>query len=178
MADFNLYLPTLLRFEGGYVNDPADPGGATNKGITLTTFKSVVHLFAGLDPTLDNLKRLTDVQAGTIYKNMYWDKLNADAIELQLLAEMYVDFYVNAGSNAVRTMQKTINGLRTAAPLNTDGKHGPSTLHAILTADQDELYKAYRAARISYYWALVNAKPALGKFLKGWLNRVAAFPEL
>jgi len=178
VSDFNLYLPLLLSFEGGYVNDPADPGGATNKGITLSTFKLASGLFAGVEPTLDNLKRLTDAQAGIIYKRMYWDKLNSDVIGLQPLAEMYTDFYVNAGDNAVRAMQKTLNGLRLQTPLNIDGKHGPSTLHVILIADQTELYKRYKAARISYYWALVNAKPALGKFLKGWLNRVAAFPEL
>lgn len=178
MADFNLYLPLLLSFEGGYVNDPADPGGPTNKGITLETFRNAAKLFAGLEPTLDNLKRLTDVQAGIIYKNMCWDKLSADLIANQHLAEIYVDFYVNAGANAVKLMQKVLNGLRTQPPLDQDGRQGRGTWCALVLADQTEVYHQYREGRANYYRSLVATRPSMGKFLKGWLNRVAAFPEL
>ena len=55
MADFNVFLPILLGFEGGYVNDPTDPGGETNKGVTMKTFQQCSHGLLGLDPTSDNL---------------------------------------------------------------------------------------------------------------------------
>jgi lysozyme family protein len=57
MADFNAFFPTLLRFEGGFVDDPADPWGATNKGITLQTFDSYARRLPGIDPTLEALKQ-------------------------------------------------------------------------------------------------------------------------
>ncbi len=59
MASFDLYLPQLLRFEGGFVDDPNDPGGATNRGITLATFQRCAQALLGQAPTLQNLRALT-----------------------------------------------------------------------------------------------------------------------
>lgn len=178
MADFNLFLPKLLKHEGGYVHDHVDPGGATNKGITLRTFRDAARLFAGLEPTLDNLKLLTDEQAGIIYKQLYWDKLKADLIEPQQLAEIYADFYVNAGRPAVLLMQRVLNSFHKAPPLAVDGIAGPLLLNALIKADALEVYRCYRAGRVLYYRNLVAARPPLSKFLKGWINRVESFPEL
>ena len=80
MADFNSFFPTLLKHEGGYVDDPVDPGGATNKGVTLATFRQCVQSLLGIESTLANLRALTDAQAGTIYKALYWDKIRGDQI--------------------------------------------------------------------------------------------------
>ena len=88
MANFDVFLPILLRFEGGYVDDPTDPGGETNKGVTMATFQQCSHELLGLDPTSDNLKALTDAQAGIIYKALYWNKIQGDAIGLQDLANI------------------------------------------------------------------------------------------
>ena len=63
MASFDLFLPIVLQFEGGYVDDPTDPGGETNKGITMATFQQCSHELLGLDPTSENLRALTDGQA-------------------------------------------------------------------------------------------------------------------
>ena len=60
MASFDVFLPMLLNFEGGYVDDPNDPGGETNKGITMATFRQCSHELLGVDPTSDNLRALTD----------------------------------------------------------------------------------------------------------------------
>jgi lysozyme family protein len=177
MADFSRFLPLLLRFEGGFVDNPADPGGATNKGVTLKTFRSCAQDLLDLEPTLDHLKQLSDAQAGVIYKTLYWDPAGGDGIALQDLADIVVDFSVNAGHQAFRLLQRVLNGLGARPPLAEDGSMGPATRAALLAADPVQVYRRYRQGRIAYYQDLVREHPGLQPFLKGWLNRVAAFPE-
>ena len=176
MADFNTFLPTLLKFEGGFVNDPADPGGATNKGITLKTFKAFAQPLLGKSPTLTNLKALTDKQAGVIYKVEYWDKVQGDDITSQDLDNILCDFYVNAGANATKLFQRVLNKMGADLPIT--GKIGPQTMAALAKQDQKQVYVKYRQGRIDYYNNLVKKNPKLKKFLKGWMNRVNAFPDL
>ena len=84
MADIKLYLPKLLTWEGGFVDDPADPGGATNKGITIATWRAV-----GYDKTGDglitaaDLKLLTATDVEMVLRYFYWDKWKADQIKNQ-----------------------------------------------------------------------------------------------
>jgi lysozyme family protein len=176
MADFDLFLPLLLKFEGGYVNDPADPGGETNKGITMKTFKAFAQPLLGIAPTSANLKALTNQQAGVIYKQQYWDKIKGDAITLQPLANIVCDFYVNAGVNASKLLQRVLNNM--GANLTVDGGIGTESLKALAARDQTEVYRNYKQGRLAYYQNLVQKNPKLGKFLKGWTNRVNSFPNL
>jgi lysozyme family protein len=178
MANFNDFFPTLLGNEGGFVNDPMDPGGATNKGITMATFHACADRYLGIAPTLANLKALSDAQAGEIYKPLYWDKLRCDEIDLQPLADIVFDFQVNAGDNAAKLFQKVLNDLGANPPLEVDGNIGPATLHALEQADEKEVYRRYKQGRRDYYQGLVASRPALDKFLNGWLARVNSFPEL
>ena len=87
MADFNKAIAIILKHEGGYVNDPDDPGGETNMGITKRDF-----------PHLD-ITNLTVEQAKEIYKEKYWDTINGDDITNQTVATQIFDFGVNAGVN-------------------------------------------------------------------------------
>jgi len=176
MADFKSFLPTLLRFEGGYVNDLADPGGETNKGITMNTFRGCAQKLLGLAPTAANLRALTDAQAAVIYKEIFWDPIGGDAMPLQELANIVCDFYVNAGTHATTLLQQVLNTLGQA--IAVDGKIGPGTLAAVAAVDSKELYRRFKQGRIAYYRNLAARKPAMKKFLKGWLNRVNAFPDL
>ena len=176
MADFKQFFPTLLKFEGGYVNDPADPGGATNKGVTMHTFKRFAESLLHIQPTLENLKNLTDDQAGVIYKHEYWDKIHGDDIAFQPLADIIFDFYVNAGSHATKLLQRELNTL--GAHLTVDGAIGPASIEAMKHVDPKVLYKRYKAGRITYYEHLVQVHPALRKFLHGWLKRVNEFPDV
>ncbi|UKE45747.1 glycoside hydrolase family 108 protein [Xanthomonas cerealis] len=178
MADFTVFFPTLLQHEGGFVNDPVDPGGATNKGITLGTFRRYAKSLLQLEPSLDNLRALSDAQAAVIYKTCYWNAVHGDEIALQPLAEILFDFQVNAGSNATKLLQRVLNDQKPTLQLPAYGKFGAATLVALLAADQRDLYARYKQGRRDYYRRLVDAKPALGKFLKGWLARVDAFPDL
>ncbi len=176
MADFDTFLPILLRFEGGFVDDPDDPGGATNKGITMKTFSGCARDLLGVEPSLNNLKALTDEQAGKIYKPLYWDKVKGDDITLQELANIVVDFFVNAGANATKLLQNVMNAV--GASVAVDGAIGPGTVQALQTLDQQEVYRRYKQGRIDYYRNLAANHASLAKFLNGWLNRVNAFPEL
>ena len=180
MASFDLFLPILLRFEGGYVNDPTDPGGETNKGITMAVFQHCAHPLLGIEPTSDNLKALTDAQAGIIYKRKYWDKLCADQFQSQELANIVCDFYVNAGTHATLLLQRLMNatGAHVAAAsvhVTEDGCIGPASIQALNSLPQRELYLQYKQGRVDYYRGLAQRFP---QFVRGWLNRVNAFPDL
>ncbi len=176
MASFDVFLPILLKFEGGFVNDPSDPGGATNKGITIKTFQGCATKLLGVEPTLANLKALTDQQAGTIYQALYWNKMRAGEFGLQDLANISCDFFVNAGANATKLLQSVLNQM--GAQLTVDGVIGPASVQALAGVDQTEVYRLYKQGRINYYKDLAQSQPSLAKFLNGWLNRVNAFPDL
>lgn len=178
MADFNSFFPTLLRHEGGFVNDPADPGGATNKGVTMGTFQQCARRILGVEPTLDNLRALSDADAGKIYKALYWDKVHGDEIALQDLANIVFDFHVNAGGNASKLLQRVLNAQGVTPQIVVDGVIGAGTLAALGKVDNVAVYTAYKQGRKDYYNTLVAQRPGLGKFLKGWLNRVDSFPDL
>ncbi len=173
MASFDLFLPILLKFEGGYVNNPNDPGGETNLGITMATFQQCSHDLLGIDPTSDNLKALTPGQAGIIYKANYWNKIQGDAYALQDLANIVCDFYVNAGGNASKLLQTVLQGM--GADITADGAIGPATMQALNSFSQVDVYNAYKQGRIQYYQALGAKYPM---FLKGWLYRANWFPDL
>lgn len=172
MADFALYFPQLLQFEGGCVDDPDDPGGATNLGITYGVFRANARAVLGVAPSLDNLRALTEPQAAALYKTLYWNRIDGDTIALQELAEIVFDFYVNAGAHAIALLQRLLQ-----PPLPADGLFGPYTLRALEDADQSALYARYRQGRIDYYHELAHAHPALQRYLAGWLRRARWFPE-
>lgn len=175
MADFSQFLPIVLRNEGGWVDNPKDPGGATNKGVTFQTFKTYAGLL-GVAPTIDNLRKLTDDQAGKIYKVEYWDNIFGDEIQYQNLANIFCDFHVNAGYHAIEIFVKTLNAL--------GGNHPPSArlsrrvMDALNNHDSMEVYMEYKEARIGYYKQLVQEHPMLRIFLKGWIARVNSFPDV
>jgi lysozyme family protein len=173
MADFDIFLPILLKNEGGYVNNPNDPGGETNKGITINTFVAYSQSLLGVAPTSDNLKALTDTQAGVIYKARYWNAVSGDSFLLQDLANIVCDFYVNAGTHASKLLQTVMNSL--GANVTVDGGIGPASMAALANLDQVAVYQAYKQGRINYYEALAVTEPT---FLKGWLNRTNSFPDL
>ena len=176
MAEFNEFFPHVLENEGGFVDHPSDPGGATNKGITMNTFKAYAEKYLGIEPTLENLKNLTDEQAFIIYKKFYWDKVKGDDYKTQELANMVFDFYVNAGANAAKALQRTLNEL--GGNVVVDGIIGSGTLKAVNEANQVELYNKYKEARKQYYINLTEKNSSLKVFLKGWLNRVNKFPDM
>ena len=167
MADFNEAIGPILEHEGGYVDHPADPGGATNLGITFKLFKQYAPEL-GVPSTKEALKALTITQAEHIYKKEFWDKMQGDKIKDQQLATQVFDFYVNAGSNAIKLLQTELG-------VQADGAFGPTTLAILNYANPEIVFDQFRDGRVEYYKNLVVKKPALNVFLKGWLNRANKF---
>jgi len=167
MAEFEKAIPNVLKWEGGYVNHPSDPGGATNRGIILTVFKKYAAEL-GLTPDVDGLKKLTEEQAKIIYKRQFWDLMRGDEIRDQQVADIIFDGFVNMGRNALKIAQRVMGE-------TIDGQFGPSTISTLNAASGRIFFDSYKDARVMYYKNLVDKKPSMQVFLKGWLNRINSF---
>jgi lysozyme family protein len=150
-----------LQNEGGYVNNPKDPGGETNFGISKRSY-----------PTLD-IKNLTKDDATAIYYRDWWSTHPFEQMTSADLACKVFDTCVNLGvSRGVKFLQRCLqaNG---HPEVTDDGNFGPHTLVVTNSMDGPSLLAVYRTTQANYYKALVAAKPDLQQFLKGWLNRAA-----
>jgi lysozyme family protein len=108
--NFNDCLSRLLKDEGGYSNDPRDPGGPTNFGITLTDYK----LYINKNGTAADVKKMTVAQATTIYKEKYWDALNCDTLSSGVDYAVF-DYGVNSGLARPRNDLKKFANLKGTA---------------------------------------------------------------
>lgn len=162
MANAKLLQPFILRWEGGFVDDPLDRGGATNKGITIGTFRQ----FYGKDATVEQLKNITDEQWLRIFKAGYWDKWKADEIVNQSIANIVVDWAWASGPvTSIKQVQAILG-------VDSDGIVGPRTLAAINSADQRILFDDIHDARLRFVDNIVLRDPTQARFIKGWKNRI------
>lgn len=161
MAEHRILAPFVRYYEGGFVNDPDDPGGATNKGVTLATFRSVY----GKDKTASDLRKITDVQWDAIFKKCYWDKCKGDLVKDQSVANMLVDFAWHSGlGNAVPRIQRIVG-------VKADGIIGNATINAINGhSDQRALFDELKRQRTSF----LTGRRTWWKYGRGWLRRVDA----
>lgn len=158
-------LPFVLRWEGGYVNHPDDPGGATNKGVTQKVYDEW-RTRQG-QPKRD-VRELVDTEMQAIYESGYWRPSRCDALSSPL-DQVQFDTAVNMGNGrAVRFLQQAVG----ATPI--DGRYGPGTQACVSNCDTGEALIAYCNAREAYYRDLAVKNPKLAVFLKGWLNRLNA----
>lgn len=164
MADHKLLMPHLLKWEGGFSNNSNDPGGATMRGVTLATYERWCRLHGCPRPTVARLKAMDKDTWERIYKELFWDKCLGDHIRDQRVANVIVDWYFNAGTNAIKRVQTHLG-------LTADGIFGKMTLSAVNGRNPDDLFAQLKALRVGYYtWLARN--PRYKVFLKGWLNRV------
>ena len=162
MAKAELLKPFILKWEGGFVDDPLDKGGATNKGITIGTFRR----FYGKDATVDQLKNITDEQWMHIFKRGYWDKWKADYIKNQSIANILVDWAWCSGVvTSIKQAQKILE-------VRTDGLVGSDTVAAINAADTKILFDKIKRKRFEFVEDIVKRVPSQDRFLKGWKNRI------
>jgi lysozyme family protein len=177
MADYKNIIPFIRAAEGGYVNNPADLGGETNKGITYATWKQ----FFGDDHA--RFVAMSDADWGYIFKHGFWDAINGDAIQSQAVADFLADWnwgsgvyargydlHINNVDYGQYGVQKVLNDM--GANLAVDGKIGPMSVAAINSADTATLLSGLQQNRSDYYNALVQAMPSQQQFYTGWMNRL------
>lgn len=162
MANAKKLIPFILRWEGGFANHPNDKGGATNKGITIATFRQ----YYGKESTIDDLRNMSNEQWEYIFKAGYWDMLKANDIANQSIANICVDW---AWCSGTRTAIKQVQRLLGVAD---DGIVGNITLSAINKANSKKLFDKIKSARLAFVEAIVRRDPTQKVFLKGWRNRI------
>jgi lysozyme family protein len=173
----------IVAREGGYVDDPDDPGGATNHGVTIGTLRRL-----GLDIDGDGQVTKADVraldarQAIAIFVAEYYERPGIATLPDCLQASVF-DMYVNAGTQAVRLLQTLLSEM--GYDVAVDGVIGPQTAAAARNAariSSDALKDAYGIARRTYYYRLAEARAPLRKYARrrdggkgGWITRAEEF---
>lgn len=153
-------LPFILKEEGGYVNDPQDSGGATNKGVTQKTYDAF-RKSQGYEERA--VRYLTKEEASKIYAGI-WESCKASKLPNGLNV-LHFDFAVNAGNKqAAKILQRTVG-------VEDDGIIGPVTLEKIMSTNTEDMIHEYSEFRRVFYRSLATARQKDLKFLKGWLLR-------
>jgi lysozyme family protein len=167
MADVKVLAPFILKWEGGYVNDPIDRGGATNKGVTIATWRKVGYDKDG-DGDIDvaDLRLLTtDDVVNRVLKPHYWDRWRADEIRSQSVANILVDWVWGSGAHGIKIPQCVLGVVQ-------DGIVGPKTLAALNAQDPRAFFGKIKVEREAFFRRIVQNDPSQNRFLKGWLNRL------
>lgn len=171
MADVKVLSPFILKWEGGFVNHPNDPGGATNMGVTLKTWKSQGYDKDG-DGDIDvvDLKKITKEDATNMLKNNYWNRWFADSISSQAVANILVDWVWLSGAWGIKIPQRLLG-------VKDDGIVGYVTLNALnetinTKSKRDKFLKELYTARYQYINNIVRGNAKLAVFKKGWVNRM------
>lgn len=169
MADYRKIARFILSWEGGFVNDPKDRGGATNMGVTLKTWKSVGwDIDKDGDIDIEDLKLITkeDVIKGVMVPS-FWNKIKGDAICSEPIAAILLDWaWMSGPVNVIRRIQRLLG-------VKDDGVVGPVTIKAINTKNAIVLFHEIKQLRVDFYYDIVRRDKSQSRFLQGWLNRLS-----
>tara|TARA_R110000868_G_scaffold184164_2_gene425633 strand:+ start:708 stop:1217 length:510 start_codon:yes stop_codon:yes gene_type:complete len=155
--NFDKALKAVLVHEGGYVNNPKDPGGMTNLGCT----KAVWEEHCGHPVDEKAMRALTPADVGPLYKRKYWDKVKGDELPSGVDYVVF-DAAINSGAG------RAAKWLQACVGVEPDGGIGPKTLAAVQAFDAEQLVKDYSKRRLSFLMDL----PTWDAFGKGWYRRV------
>lgn len=158
-ANFDKCLKFILQFEGGFTNDPKDPGGPTNLGITQSTLSA----FIGRQATIAEVRALTPAKAGAIYRAKFWDHVNGDNLPVGIDLAVF-DFGVHSGPS------RGVAALQRAVKVADDGSLGPVTTAAANRADPATTINAICDDRMAFIEKTKAFK--VPRFQKGLINRV------
>jgi len=155
--NFDHSLDLVLNSEGGFVNNPKDPGGMTNLGVTASTWAN----FKGRNTNEKEMRSLTRDDVAPLYEKKYWDACKCDDLPSGV-DYLVFDFAVNSGpGRSVKILQKALG-------LPEDGAVGPVTIQTIDVMDKTELIARFSDAKKQFYESL----PTFATFGNGWLKRV------
>ena len=157
-GNFEECLALVLRSEGGFVNNPRDPGGMTNLGVTKVTYEGYVNRH--VDEA--EMRSLTPALVAPLYKKMYWDRIKGDDLPVGVDYCLF-DLAVNSGVGKAGKL------LQMALDVPADGLIGPMTLRALENRDPEEIIQQVCQERLDFLQSL-NTWNTFGK---GWGRRVA-----
>lgn len=161
--NFEKSLALILKHEGGYVDNPKDPGGATNLGCT----KKVWEEWVGHEVTKEDIKALKVSDIAPLYKAKYWDAVKGDLLPAGVDYAVF-DLAINSGpGRAAKTLQQVLN-------ITADGQIGPATLSTLEAANPRDVATRVCEARLAFLQGL----PTYGTFGKGWFRRVAEVEQI
>lgn len=172
MAEFIKAFRKTIDKEGGYVNDPDDPGGETYRGLSrknwgkwegwviIDLMKRQPNFPASLDVDSELQELVND-----FYRINFWDKIQGDDIESQEVAESIFDFGVNAGVSTSVLLAQMIVGAK------SDGVIGKNTLNALNGFNADYFLALFKIAKIARYASIVKKRPTSKKYFYGWVLR-------
>ena len=169
--------------EGGYVNDPNDPGGATNFGVTIYTMRRLgLDLDGNGQINTRDVKRLTRAQAIDIFIKHYFEGPLISDLPASVQPTVF-DMYVNAGNNAIKILQELLRQM--GYEVAVDGALGPQSIAAVRAAmakSERDFIDAYGIARRNYYFRLADRRAASRKYARtragekgGWIRRAEEF---
>lgn len=172
MASFSLSLAKTLRNEGGYVNDPDDPGGETYRGVARLIFGkwngwTIVDQLrkqGGFPLSLDKHEELQR-KVDAFYRTSFWDRISGDDILNQQVADSIFDFAVNAGVGTSTVLAQHV------AEVEADGVMGEETIRSVNEKDPEYFLAAFTVAKIARYLSIVNKRPTSRKYFYGWVLR-------
>ena len=158
IENFKEALAHVLKSEGGYVNNPKDPGGMTNLGCTKTVWEEYV----GHPVSEADMRALTPESVAPLYKRKYWDRVSGDDLPSGLDYAVF-DAAINSGAGrAAKWLQEVVG-------VTADGSIGSGTLAAVASKDTQNLIAKYNDKRLQFLESL----PTFATFGKGWSRRVS-----
>lgn len=172
MASYEIFKRKIQRAEGGFQMLVEDKGNynseeelvGTNFGISAKVYQKII----GRPPTIEDMKNITLAESHSIFKRLFWDKINADNINSQAVAETFADHAINASPfYSTRIMQRVLNNTF-GKSLIIDGVSGNKTISAINSVDPVQLFNAFSKGRKNYYNSLRDCE----HFCTAWHGRV------
>ena len=168
MANIDRLAPIIFKWEGGFANDKYDKGGATNMGVTISTWKQCGYDKDGDgDIDVDDLKQITKEDAYAILRK-YWNRWKADCIRDQSVANILVDWVWGSGKWGIVIPQRMLG-------VKVDGIVGIKTIEAVNARNGRQFFDELWERRKKYFEDICVSTPTNARFLKGWLNRLNDF---
>jgi lysozyme family protein len=164
---FRECLAFVLKWEGGYVNDPLDAGGATNKGITQRTFTAWLR---GRKQTSRDVKTIRDDEVESIYFEQYWTPIAGERMNQPVDLVLFDAAVQHGASRAIRLLQE-------AMQMPVDGALNQATLNSAMLDAPAQLAQDVMTCRAGFYKRIVENNRSQAKFAEGWANRLEALEQ-